>query len=62
MRIVVDKALCSGHAQCNAVDEDLFPVDDLGYSVAEGEVPQELEDVAARGAAACPEQAIRLDV
>ena len=23
---------CVGHAQCFAVDEDLFPVDDAGYS------------------------------
>lgn len=61
MRIVVDRALCSGHAQCNAVDEDLFPVDDLGYSdVVEREVPAGLADVAERGASACPERAIRL--
>lgn len=63
MRIIVNKQLCSGHAQCNAVDEDLFPLDDLGYSeVTDGTVPAGLEKVAGRGASACPERAIRLDV
>lgn len=61
MRIVVDRTLCSGHAQCNAVDEDLYPVDDLGYSeVDEATVPSGAEDLAERGASACPERAIRL--
>lgn len=57
----MDKALCSGHAQCNVVDEDLFPVDDLGYSeVSDGRVPAGQEQVAQRGVAACPERAITI--
>ncbi|HEY9562545.1 MAG TPA: ferredoxin [Nocardioides sp.] len=61
MRIIVDKALCSGHARCHAVDEDLFPVDDIGYLEPEDQdVPEGLLEVARRGMSACPERAIAL--
>jgi ferredoxin len=62
VRIRVDKALCVGHAQCFAVDPDLFPIDDDGYSVLEErEVAPNDEELARRGVAACPEQALILD-
>lgn len=45
-RIDVDHASCQGHALCHAVDPDVFPLDELGYSAIE------------RGVAQCPERAI----
>lgn len=61
MKVTVDKTLCSGHARCNAVDEDLFPLDDLGYvQLDDPEVPDGQEDLARGGAAACPERALGL--
>jgi ferredoxin len=61
MRIVVDRHRCAGHALCSAKNLDLFPLDDEGFSVADGiEVPEGLEKVAAAGVHVCPEGAIIL--
>lgn len=61
MKVTVDKTLCSGHARCNAVDEDLFPLDDLGYvELDDPEVPDGREGLARRGADACPERALTI--
>jgi len=32
MKVRVDQSLCTGHARCNAIDPDLFLLDDVGYS------------------------------
>jgi ferredoxin len=32
MRVRLLEGKCSGHAQCYAVDERLFPIDEMGYS------------------------------
>jgi ferredoxin len=59
MKITVDAAKCSGHAQCNAMAPAVYPLDDLGYSAADQlEVPPELQRQAQDGAFACPERAI----
>jgi len=59
MRIRVDEALCTGHAQCLVHGPDVYELDDLGYNRTEiGEVPDALRQQARRGALACPEQAI----
>ncbi len=51
-----------GHAQCNAVDPELFPLDDFGYSVLQPrEVGPDIEDRVRRGVAACPEGALVLE-
>ena len=61
MRIELDGARCSGHARCYAVDADLFPIDDDGYSVVTAfDVPEGLEQTARRGVDACPELALLL--
>ncbi|HLM06233.1 MAG TPA: ferredoxin [Blastococcus sp.] len=61
MKIVVDKARCSGHARCAAAGPDLYELDDLGYNaLTELEVPAGMEKQAQDGAAACPERAITL--
>lgn len=62
MKIVVDSSKCQGHAQCHATAEAVYPLDDEGYvAITELEVAPELEELARRGAAACPERAISLE-
>ena len=59
MKILVDRSRCSGHAQCHAKFPDLFPIDEEGYSIANGtEVPPGSEENAKLGASYCPERAI----
>jgi ferredoxin len=62
MRVRVDNSKCAGHAQCYAVDPDLFPLDDSGYSILEEhEVKPEDEQKTRDGVAACPEMALVLE-
>lgn len=62
MRVRLDRDRCVGHAQCYAVDPELFPIDDMGYSILEArEVRPEDEGVTRDGVAACPELALVLD-
>ena len=62
MKVRLDKAKCVGHAQCYAVDPELFPIDDDGYSILEEhEVAPGDEDVTRDGVAACPELALIID-
>jgi ferredoxin len=63
MQVHVDSARCTGHARCNAIDPDLFPIDEMGYSslqrrsVAPGD-EQKVRD----GVDVCPESALILEV
>jgi ferredoxin len=62
MKVRLDQSKCAGHAQCYAVDPDLFPIDDSGYSVLEEHhVNPEDEPVVRDGVAACPEMALILE-
>jgi ferredoxin len=62
MKIRIDKAACVGNARCAAVAPELFPLDDNGYiQVDEIEVPRGKEDLARRGALACPERIIVIE-
>lgn len=62
MKIRIDKAACVGNARCAAVSEKLFPLNDDGYiSVSEVDVPPGMEDLARRGARACPERIIVIE-
>jgi ferredoxin len=62
MRVRVDNSKCAGHAQCYAVDPNLFPLDESGYSILqEHEVKPEDEQKTREGVAACPEMALILD-
>jgi ferredoxin len=62
MRVRVDNSKCAGHAQCYAVDPNLFPLDDSGYSILEEhEVKPEDEQLTREGVAACPEMALILE-
>ncbi|EHB50330.1 ferredoxin [Mycolicibacterium rhodesiae JS60] len=62
MKIRLDSAKCVGHAQCHAVDADMFPIDDAGYSILEEHVVRvQDEGLARHGVEACPERALILD-
>lgn len=62
MKVRVDKGKCRGHAQCYAVNPDLFPIDDSGYSILQPHlvVPED-EQATREGADACPERALILE-
>ncbi|MFY1621197.1 ferredoxin [Micromonospora sp. WMMD736] len=62
MKVRLDKPKCVGHAQCYAVDPDLFPIDDEGYSIMEPhEVLARDEQLVRNGVAACPELALVIE-
>jgi ferredoxin len=62
MKIRINKAACVGNARCAAVSEELFPLDDNGYiAVEEVDVPKGQEELARRGARACPERIIVIE-
>jgi ferredoxin len=59
MRIRIEKSACVGNARCAAVAGDLYPLDDDGYiAVDQIDVPAGEEQLARRGARACPERII----
>jgi ferredoxin len=59
MKIRIEKSQCVGNARCHAVAEQLYPLDDDGYIDTEGfDVPPGEEQLARRGARACPERII----
>jgi ferredoxin len=62
MKIHIDKSKCVGNARCAAVSESLFPLNEDGYiAVEEIDVPSGMEELARRGALACPERIIVVD-
>lgn len=63
MKVRVDNAKCTGHAQCYALNATLFPIDDDGYSTLEPrQVKAEDEQLTRLGVEACPEGALILDL
>jgi ferredoxin len=62
VRVRLEKSKCVGHAQCYAVDPDLFPIDASGYSILEErEVRPEDAQATRDGVASCPEMALVID-
>jgi ferredoxin len=62
MKVRLEQSKCVGHAQCYAVDPELFPIDESGYSILEEhEVRPEDEQLTRDGVAACPEIALILE-
>jgi ferredoxin len=62
MKIRINKSACVGNARCAAVSEQLFPLDDDGYiAVEEVDVPPGMEELARKGARACPERIIVIE-
>jgi len=62
MKIRINKSACVGNARCAAISPELFPLDDDGYiAVEEMDVPPGMEQLARRGARACPEKIIIIE-
>ena len=62
MKVHLQKDRCVGHAQCYAVDPELFPLDDSGYSVLQPHAVRSGDEAQTRdGVAACPEMALILE-
>jgi ferredoxin len=62
MKVRLEMSRCVGHAQCYAVDPEIFPIDESGYStLQEHEVAPQDEAVTRDGVASCPEMALLLD-
>jgi ferredoxin len=62
VKVRLEQSKCVGHAQCYAVDPDLFPIDDSGYSILEDHVVRAEDEALVRdGVAACPELALVLE-
>ncbi|MGV0739784.1 ferredoxin [Mycobacterium syngnathidarum] len=62
MRVRLERDKCAGHAQCYAVDPEIFPIDDEGYCILQERIVRPEEEKAAReGVAACPELALVID-
>jgi ferredoxin len=59
MKVRLDSSRCVGHAMCSAVDENLFPLDDSGYSIVQPHEVGPGDQASTRaGADACPEGAL----
>jgi ferredoxin len=62
VKVRLEQSRCVGHAQCYAVDPQLFPIDDSGYSILEQhEVRPPDAQLTRDGVAACPEMALILE-
>ncbi len=62
MKIRINKSACVGNARCAAISPELFPLDEDGYiAVEEVDVPPGMEQLARRGARACPEKIIVIE-
>jgi ferredoxin len=61
MRVTIDSAACTGHAQCMMRAPGVYVLDDAGYN-AMGSfiVAPGLESQAETGMSACPEKAITI--
>lgn len=61
MQVRLERSKCVGHAQCYAVDPQLFPIDESGYSILRArQVRPEDEQLTRDGVASCPEMALIL--
>ena len=62
MRIKVDDDKCQGHNRCITVAQELFDLDEYGYSheKEDGAVPKEQEEKARLAVANCPGRAIKI--
>ncbi len=61
MKVRVDPEVCQGHARCWDICPEVFTLDDDGFaSVADPDVPPELEAKVREAANCCPERAIIL--
>jgi ferredoxin len=60
-RLVVDPSACDGHGICAQLFPEGIALDDWGFPLIRGEVPDEHLVHARRAQSACPALALRLD-
>jgi len=60
VHVEVDQKRCAGHGQCAATAPEIYELDDDGFCLPVGEVPDSVAEDAREGAYACPETAIEL--
>jgi ferredoxin len=60
MKVQVDENVCAGFGHCNQRLPEVFDLNDIGFSVVQGDgtVPLELEDLAHLAIVSCPTHAI----
>ncbi len=56
----VDWPACKGRGVCAEVLPELIALDEWGYPIVGGPVPDDLRDLAVEAVAACPHAALRL--
>lgn len=63
VKVSVDNDRCEAHGQCNMIDEQIFTLDENGYSNIgkHKPIPDDLEDNADQGVYNCPVQALTLE-
>lgn len=62
-RVIIERSRCCGYGLCAALCPDVYKLDSGGIVYTESEfVPAGLEEAAVEGAAACPAEAIRLEI
>ena len=59
-RLLVDWVACDGHGLCATLLPEVVDLDEWGYPVINGEVPDRLRDHARAAVGACPALALRL--
>ena len=61
MKIRLDRTKCQAHGLCYAINPELFPIDDEGYStLTEHALALSEEQDARTAVAACPEDALAI--
>jgi ferredoxin len=60
-RLVLDPTACDGHGICAQLFPEGIALDDWGFPVIRGEVPEEHLVHARRAQSTCPALALRLD-
>jgi ferredoxin len=62
MKVLLDRAMCSGHGRCYSLAPEVFDPDEEGHStLVHLEFPESLRDKALIGVQNCPEQAITVE-
>jgi len=64
MKVVANRAMCTGHGLCAVKCSEVFVLDDHGYidiGADAVEVPKHLESRASAGVDACPEGALAVE-
>jgi ferredoxin len=62
MKVIIDRAMCTGHGRCYTLAPEVFAADDEGHStLVQQDVPESLREKALIGVQNCPERAIALE-